>query len=240
MLKSKTMDLSKNRILAGLPMKESRRLLPHLEFVPLARQEVLQRPGETLRYAYFPEDAIVSLMTAMQDGSTVEVGVIGCEGILGIQAFLGTRTLSNVAVVQVAGGSLRIKAEVLRSEFKRGGVLADRLLVYTYYLLVHLAQTAACNRVHLLEQRLCRWLLLVSDRAQKDEFLVTHESLANVLGTTRAEVSLAAAVLRSHKFIQYGRGKMTIMDKRGLESVACECYRIVADDIDHLLKGKEC
>src|SRR5262245_26643018 len=134
MLQSKNIDLSKNRILAGLPVKESKRLLPHLEFVPLARQDILQNPGETLRYSYFPEDAIVSLLTAMQDGSTVEVGVIGCEGILGIQSFLGPRTLSNVAVVQVAGGSLRIKAEVLQSEFKRGGVLADRLLRYTHYL----------------------------------------------------------------------------------------------------------
>ena len=105
MLKSKRINLSKNRILAGLPVKESRRLMPHLEFVPLARRDIIQKPGETLRYSYFPEDAIVSLLTAMKDGSTVEVGVIGCEGILGIQAFLGTRTISNVAIVQVAGGT---------------------------------------------------------------------------------------------------------------------------------------
>ncbi len=240
MLKTKRINLSKNRILAGLPVKESRRLMPHLEFVLLARRDIIQKPGETLRYSYFPEDAIVSLLTAMKDGSTVEVGVIGCEGILGIQAFLGTRTISNVAIVQVGGGSLRVKAEVLQSEFKRGGVLADRLLLYTHYLLVHIAQTAACNRVHLLEQRLCRWLLLVNNRVQKNEFFITHELLANMLGTTRAEVSLAAGILRSHKLIRYGRGKITILDQKGLESIACECYRIVADDIDQLLKRKKC
>ena len=233
-------DLSKNRILDGLPAVESRRLLPHLESVRLAEREILQRPGEPLRYAYFPEDAIVSLLTEMQDGATVEVGLIGCEGILGLQAILGAKTVANLAVVQVAGGALRIKANVLRTEFRRGGTLADRLLLYTNYLLVHVAQTAACNRVHRLEQRLCRWLLLVSNRLEKNEFSVTHELLANMLGTTRAEVSLAAGVLRKQKLIRYDRGKVAILNQMRLESVACECYRILADGIDALLKGQAC
>ena len=164
----------------------------------------------------------------MEDGKSTEVGLIGDEGLLGIPAILGGETSGYSAIIQAPGNCLRIKVADLKAEFNRDGALRNRLLGYVRLLLLQISQTAACNRLHHLEQRFARWLLMVHDRVRKDEFPVTHEVLSLVLGAPRSEVSVAAASLRKEWFIRYWRGKITILDRQGLEKAACECYRVVA------------
>jgi CRP-like cAMP-binding protein len=224
-------DMASNQILARLPEKEARRLLPHLRFVALRLKQALYRPGDAIRDVYFPQDAVISMIAPMDDGRSVEVTLIGREGMLGVRAILAGKTYWYSSVVQIPGGSLRIDAKVLQREFKRGGVLQDRLLHYISYLLVQTSQTAACNRVHRLEQRLARWLLMARDRVQQDEFPMTHEFLSEMLGTSRSEITSAAGMLRKFGVIRYARGRMTILDRKALESVACECYHILHDEL---------
>jgi CRP-like cAMP-binding protein len=224
-------DLSGNEILARLPQREARRLLPHLRFVALRLKQVLYRPGDPTYYVYFPQDAVISMIAPMDEGRSVEVTLIGHEGMLGIRSILAGQTYGYTSVVQVPGGCLRIDAKVLQSEFRRGGALQDRLLRYTSYLLVQTSQMAACNRVHRLDQRLARWLLMAHDRVRQDEFPMTHEFLSEMLGTPRSEVTAAAGVFRRSGVIRYGRGRMTIVDRPALESAACECYRVLHDEL---------
>jgi CRP-like cAMP-binding protein len=231
---SPKVDMSTNRILARLPAKESKRLLPHLQFVSLRLKEVLYRPGEPTQYAYFPQNAVLSMIAPMDDGRNVEVTLVGQEGVLGVRAILGVETHWYDSIVQIPGGCLRIDAKVLQTEFRRGGVLQARLLHYVSYLLVQLSQTAACNRIHRLKQRLARWLLMSHDRVKQDEFPITHEFLSDMLGTPRSEVSIAAAALRKSGVIRYARGKMTIVDRQGLQSAARECYQILYNELYHL------
>ncbi|OFV94259.1 MAG: hypothetical protein A3F68_08625 [Acidobacteria bacterium RIFCSPLOWO2_12_FULL_54_10] len=218
-------DFSKNQILANLPDEESKRLLPDLQLLSPRLSDVVYRSGDPVRYAYFPLDAVVSILASMEDGRTVEVTLIGNEGIVGITALLGGSTSGTVAVVQVPGDYLRIKADVLQAEFRRGGMLNRRLLRYINYLLAQISQTAACNRLHRLEQRLARWLLMTHNRVQRDEFPITHEFLSHMLGTPRSEVTIAAGILQKSWLIRYGRGSVTILDRPGLEAVACECFQ---------------
>jgi len=212
-------------MLAGLPAEELKRLLPHLHAAPLPLGHVLYESGQTIDYAYFPDDAVISLLASLENGRSVEVTVIGNEGVLGVRAALGGNVSVNAAVAQIPGASWKIKAEVLRAEFKRGGALQERLLRYTLSLMAQISQTAACNRVHLLEQRMARWLLMVVDRTQRLEFPITHDFLAHMLGTPRSEVTLAAGIFRKAGLIHYTRGKIKILDRQALEKVACECYR---------------
>lgn len=227
-------DVSKNRILGHLPKTEIKRLLPHMRLVALPLKHVLYQPGEPIRYAYFPEDAVVSMIAPMDDGRSVEVTLIGNEGMLGLRAVLAGKTYWHVSVVQVPGGCVRMNAKVLQAEFKRGGVLQERLLHYTSYLLVQTAQMAACNRIHHQKQRLARWLLMAHDRVTEDEFPMTHEFLGEMLGTPRSEVTTAAGSLRRSGLIRYQRGRMTILDRKGLETAACECYQILHDELHAL------
>lgn len=224
-------DLSKNEILARLPEKESKRLLPHLRLVSLRQKQVLYRPDEAIRYAYFPQDAVISIVAALDDGRSVEVILTGLEGMLGLRYVLGGKTYGYVSVVQVAGKCLRISAKVVQAEFKRAGVLQSRLLRYTRYLLVQTSQTAACNRVHRLAQRLARWLLMTQDRVKSAEFPMTHEFLSDMLGAPRPEVTAAAGSLRRSGAIRYARGKMIILNRKMLESAACECYWILREEL---------
>jgi CRP-like cAMP-binding protein len=229
---STKIDLSKNQVLAALPEVESKRLLPHLGLVSFGLNEVLYNSGDPYRYLYFPQSCTVSWLVVLKNGTMVEVGMVGDEGMVGIRGLFGAKISQNVAVIQLPGDCLRIKKEVLQSEFKRGGVLQDRLLRYARYFMSQIAQTAACNRIHRLEQRLCRWLLITHNRAgRKDEFPMTHEFLSHMLGTPRSEVTLAAGILRKAGLVRYRRGKMTILDRKGLEADACECYRIVHDEL---------
>ena len=184
---------------------------------------------------HFPTSAVVSLIYTMADGATAEMGLVGKEGMVGITLFLGGDTTPNRAVVRVAGGALRMRAEAIRAEFERGGPFQAALLRYTQALLTQISQTAVCNRLHPIEQRLARWLLMIRDRLPSDAVRITHESLAHVLGVRREGVTLAAHRLQETGLIRYHHGHITILDREGLEAVACECYRVVKDEFDRLL-----
>jgi CRP-like cAMP-binding protein len=224
-----------NRLLAALPASEYQRLVPHLDFVSLSLEQVLYEPEEPIRHVYFPHQAIVSLVSTMLDGSTVEVGLVGNEGIVGVPVFLGGNTTTNCAFVQVADGAMRMEAHRLLAEFNRGGALQSLLLHYTQALLTQTSQTAACNRLHTVEERLARWLLTVSDRMQSDQFPLTQEFIAQMLGTRRSGVTVAAGTLSQAGMIRYTRGKITILDRENLESTSCECYRVIKDEFVRLL-----
>jgi CRP-like cAMP-binding protein len=196
---------------------------------------VVYEPGQRMNYAYFPTSAVVSLIYTMEDADTAEMGLVGNEGVIGITLFLGGDTTPNQAVVQVAGGALRMGAEAMRAEFERGGPFQAALLSYTQALLTQVSQSAACNRLHPIEQRFARWLLMIRDRLPSDEVHMTHESLGHVLAVRREGVTLAARHLLEAGLIRYHHGHITIVDRRGLEAAACECYRVVKDEFDRLL-----
>jgi CRP-like cAMP-binding protein len=189
-------------------------------------------------YVYFPTTSIVSLVYTMEDGATVEMGLAGSDGVVGIALFLGGDTTPNRAVVQIAGGALRMPAQVLQEEFKRGSSLQLLLLRYTRALITQISQTAVCNRLHSVEQRLCRWLLLTHDRVKVNELQLTQEFIANMLGVRREGVTHAACHLQAAGLIQYARGRITILDRKGLEATVCECYRVVKQEFGRLLGQK--
>jgi CRP-like cAMP-binding protein len=225
----------KNRLLAALPAEEYERLVPHLELVSLPVNQVLYEVGEPIEYVYFPHQAIVSLISIMEDGSTVEAGMVGNDGMVGLPVILGGNKTSNQAFVQVAGNGMRMKAELLKSEFNRGGALQNLLLRYTQALLTQVSQGVACNRLHTIEERLARWLLTVQDRLESDQFPLTQEFIAQMLGTRRSGVTVAAGTLSKAGTIRYSRGKITILNQEDLEATSCECYRIIKAEFNRLL-----
>ncbi len=220
--------ITENRLLTALPAAEYERLSPHLEPVSLQLSQVLFRPEERIQHVYFLTSAIVSLLTDLSDGSGMEVGLVGREGIVGISAILGD-TETKVATVQGAGAALRIRADRLREEFDRGGELQRGLLRYIHALMTQISQSVVCNVRHALPGRLARWLLMYHDRAGRDEFLLTHEFMAHMLGVRRSGVSEVAARLQQSGFISYQHGHINILDRRGLEDFACECYPSVKE-----------
>lgn len=232
-------DLASNQILGDLPPEEARLLFPHLEAVRVRNNEVLAEGGALITHCYFPLDAVITLVANLEEGRTVEVGLIGNEGMAGIRALLGGSRGAYLAVVQVSGRCLRIKVDHLRAEFKRGGELHDRVLHYVRYMLAQVSQTAACNRMHLLEQRLCRWLLGMQDRVKSAELTLTHETISQMLGATRSDVSRAVAALRDLGFLHSSRGKISIQDRKGLETASCECYWIVKSDYLYPFRAEE-
>jgi CRP-like cAMP-binding protein len=228
-------DPIENRILAMLPREEYERLLPHLERVSFALGEVIYESGGQQSHIYFPTTAIISLLYMMENGSSAEMGVAGKEGLVGIALFMGGETAPNRAVVQSAGEALRMKTKVLQEEFGRGGAFQRLLLRYTQAMMTQMSQTAVCNRLHTVEQQLCRWLLLSRDRLNTDELVMTQELIANMLGVRREGVTHAAGRLQETGLISYVRGRITILDRSGLEATVCECYRVVKDEYDRLL-----
>lgn len=224
-----------NRLLAILPQEEYERLLPHLEHVSFALGEVVYESGGQMSYIYFPTTSIISLLYMMENGSSAEMGVVGNEGLVGVALFMGGDTMPNRAVVQSAGDALRMKSKVLRDEFSRGGMFQRLLLRYTQALMTQMSQTAVCNRLHTVEQQLCRWLLLSRDRLDSDELVMTQELIANMLGVRREGVTHAAGRLQENGLISYVRGRIRILDRRGLEAAVCECYKVVKDEYDRLL-----
>lgn len=224
-----------NHLLARLPHEEYERLLPHLEHVSFALGEVIYESGGQMGYIYFPTTAIISLLYMMENGSSAEMGVAGNEGLVGIALFMGGNTVPNRAVVQSAGEAFRMKAQMLQEEFARGGTFQRLLLRYTQALMTQMSQTAVCNRLHTVEQQLCRWLLLSRDRLNSDELVMTQELIANMLGVRREGVTVAARRLQEHGLISYVRGRITILDRIGLEATVCECYQVVKDEYDRLL-----
>jgi CRP-like cAMP-binding protein len=225
---------SGNRILSALPPGDRERVLRTLQPVTFALGEVVYESGAHMDHIYFPTDSVVSLLYTMEDGTTAEMGMAGNDGVVGVALFLGGDTTPNRGVVQIAGGAFRMKASALREEFARGGALQRVLLRYTQALITQISQTAVCNRLHAVEQRLCRWLLLCRDRVRSDELEMTQEFIANMLGGRRESVTVAAGRLQDAGLIHYARGHITILDRKGLEGAVCECYRIVQDEFDRL------
>jgi CRP-like cAMP-binding protein len=195
---------------------------------------VLFRPEDEIDYAYFPTSCIVSLLTELEDGSGLEVGLVGKEGFVGVSTILGG-TETKVATVQAEGSALKIRVEALRDEFKRGGALQASLLRYLHALMSQISQSAACNVRHPLPSRLARWLLMYHDRLGKDEFSLTHEFVAAMLGVRRPGISETAGVLQRKELIAYRRGRVRILDRKGLEDFACECYPVVKMKYDGLV-----
>ena len=223
-----------NRLLATLPVKEYERLLPHLQAVSLTPQEVLHEPGEAVEYIYFPNDAILVLLSSAEKNETIEVGLVGREGMCGVSVLFGGRTTPNLVVVQSAGGAVKMKAEVLKREFKRSSSLQDVLLPYAHAVLTQSAQSASCHRYHSPQERLSRLLLMIHDRAGADEFRVTQEFMSQMLGTRRATVTEAAHSQQQKGLIDYSRGHVRVLNRQGLERAACNCYRTIQEQFDNL------
>jgi len=233
---SRTVNTGKNRLLAALPSDEVERLLPNLQEISFSLGDVVYEFSGHLDYVYFPTTAIISLLYTMENGSTAEMGLTGNDGVVGIALFMGGGTMPNRAVVQSAGEAIRMKARELQAEFALGGDFQRLLLRYTQALITQISQTAVCNRLHSVEQQLCRWLLLSHDRLATDELVMTQELIADMLGVRREGVTVAAGHLQDIGAISYVRGRIQILDRQRLEDTACECYRVVKDEFDRLLK----
>jgi CRP-like cAMP-binding protein len=221
--------------LEPLSRREQARLLPHLEPVSLRFEEVLYEPDGVIRHVYFPTGGVISLLVVLEGGLVVQVGRVGNEGMVGLPVFLGVPTSHTRAFVEIPGEALRMKVSVFRPELRRAGALSGLLLRYTQALLRHSERLTACNTWHTIEQRLCRWLLVAHDGVRADQFEVTQEFLSQMLGAHRQSVTLAAGNLQKAGLIRYSRGKLTILDRQGLEAAACDCYRAVKEIYDRLL-----
>ncbi len=232
---SKTASPQDNLLIAGLPKESRERLLPHLEQVELPLGKVIYESGDTVQYAYFPTDSIVSLLYMMSSGSSAEISVVGREGIVGVAVFMGGESTTSRAIVQSAGTAFRLGRQHIRDEFNRHGGFLDLMLRYTQALITQMAQTAVCNRHHNIDQQLCRWLLLSLDRLPGDELVMTQELIANMLGVRREGVTEAAGKLDKLGVIHYRRGHIRVLDRAKLEELCCECYAVVKKECDRLL-----
>ena len=221
-----------NRLLAALPKNEYNALFPKLELVPLIYNEAIYKPGDVIRHVYFPESGIISLLSRVDDHSSIEVGIVGSEGMAGLPVFLGVKTSANVAVVQGAGFAQRIKTADFLNECKKDGKLPYFLMRFMHSLMSQISQASACNRFHPIEERLARWLLMTHDRMHSGEFQITQEFLSNMLGVRREAVNKAAKALQDRELIKYTRGNVSIINVRGLENAACSCYKIIKEEYD--------
>jgi CRP-like cAMP-binding protein len=230
-----TPNPQQNHILDALPQPERERLFPHLRLVTLPLGKVLYESGDTLRHIYFPTDSIVSLLYVLQNGQSAEIAVVGNDGAIGVALFMGGETTTNRAIVQSAGSAYRLTGTRLKEEFERHGETLHILLRYTQSLLTQMAQTAACNRHHSVDQQLCRWLLLSLDRLPSAELVMTQELIANMLGVRREGVTTAAAKLQKLGVVTYQRGHIKVLDRPRLEGLSCECYSVVKRETDRLM-----
>ena len=225
----------RNNILSALPDADYRRLLGHLELTQLPLGHSLYESEAKQSYVYFPIEGIVSLLYITQSGSSAELAVVGCEGMIGISLFMGGETAPNRAVVQSAGRGYRLPAQVLKTQFAEGGALQLVLLKFTQALITQISQTAVCNLHHSVDQQLCRWLLLSLDRLPENRLQMTQELIANMLGVRRQGVTESARKLEQEHLITYSRGLITVLDRPGLEKRACECYSVVKTETDRLM-----
>lgn len=216
-----------NRILAALHPEEYKRLLRYLEPVHLPQSKVLSEAGDIIEHAYFLLNGVASLLSITDGGETIEATMVGNEGMIGIPMILRGGITPYRTILHFSSDAVRIKADVLQNEFEHGGVLQDLLLRYTYSLLIQISQSAICNHFHKVEERLCRWLLVMQDRIQADSFRLTQEFISDMLGTSRSSVTAAAINLQDAGVIHYRRGKIRILNRGELETSSCECYRIV-------------
>lgn len=226
--------LTPNRLLASLPREELTALQPHLEQVSLSHGQSIILPNEPIPFIYFPINSLLSLVTVMEDGSTVEAGAIGCEGMAGLPILLDAGTTPMETLTQIPGQAVRIKAEIIKKAFAQGGALQKILHRYIHTTIITGSQTAACNRIHPIRSRLCRWLLMSSDGVSSEELALTQEFLATMLGVRRAGVSEAASQLQDKGLIRYQRGRIQIVDRKSLEASACECYKVVKAEYERL------
>jgi CRP-like cAMP-binding protein len=218
--------------MCSLSAEERTRLAPSMQRVALTLGQVVYEEGGRLDYAYFPTTSLISWIYTMQDGSTAQMALVGRDGVAGVALFLGRDTALYRAVVQIGGDAVRVPARVLQMEFARGGLLQRTVLRYTQALLTQISQTAVCNRLHSVEHRLCRWLLLCDDRVNGAEIRMTQENIANMLGGRREGVTVAAGRLQDAGLIRYSRGHIRILDRKGLEAIVCECYHTVEDELN--------
>jgi CRP-like cAMP-binding protein len=224
-----------NRLLATLPKSEYKRLLPKLKTVKLSLGEELYEPGKVIKYVYFPNNSIISLISELSERSWLEVGMVGNEGMAGLPVFMGVSSSSTHALVQGSGTAMRMSSAAIRTEANRLGGLHRLLHRHSHSLLTQVAQSSACNRFHLVNARLARWLLMTSDRLGTEEFPLTQEFLSTMLGVRREGVSKAAGALQAAKLISYSRGMITLLNRRGLEAKACRCYAIIKAETDAYL-----
>jgi CRP-like cAMP-binding protein len=225
-----------NRLLAALSADAQDRLFPHLELVPMPLGKVLYESGDDLRHVYFPTDCIVSLLYVMEDGASAEISVVGNEGMVGVAVFMGGDSTPSRALVQSAGSAYRLAGQRLKAEFNHpDATLRLLMLRYTQALITQMAQTAVCNRHHTIDQQLCRWILLSLDRLASNQFTMTQELIANMLGVRREGVTEAAGKLQKRGVIEYHRGHITVLDRPAMEQLACECYAVVKKETDRLL-----
>ena len=235
MPKSSPQHSVENRLLAVLPNAEFERLAPHLLQVKLSRSTVLYDAGDEVRRAYFLQCGVVSLISISGDDESIEAGLVGREGMVGIPGVLRYRRAAFRAVVQVPGEALSVDAGVLRREFKRGGELQEIILCFTHTLVSQFARSNACNRFHTIEKRLSRWLLMIHDRVHGDTFHLTHAFISDMLGAARTDVTKAAGALQDAGQIRYRRGVITILDVEGLASSACACYHIIKEETEQFI-----
>lgn len=228
-------DPKGNLLLASLPGDLYEAMAPSLQGVPLALGQVLYESGGAQRYVYFPVSCIVSLLYVLKSGASVEIAVTGREGVVGISMFMGGGTTPSRAVVQSAGYAFRLPGAVLRKHFEEGGEFQHLLLRYTQALITQMTQTAVCNRHHSVDQQLCRWLLLSLDRLRGNELVMTQQLIADMLGVRREGVTQAAGKLQEAGLLSYRRGRITVVDRAGLECRVCECYEVVKREYERLL-----
>lgn len=230
-----TNDALRNYLLAAIPAAEFTRIESKLEAISFKLGEVIYESGDKMDYVYFPTTAIVSMLYVMENGATAEIGVIGNDGIVGASLFMGGDSTTSRAIIQSAGNGYRMKAKDLKSEFALGGAFQTMMLRYTQALMTQISQTAVCNRLHTVEQQLCRWLLLSHDRLSSDVLVMTHDLISNMLGVRREGITLAAQKLAKRKLIKNVRGTITVIDRSGLEEAVCECYAVVNAEYNRLL-----
>jgi CRP-like cAMP-binding protein len=228
-------DPRDNHVLDALPGDEAARLFPQLKLIEMPLGMSVYESGDVQRYIYFPTDSIISLLYVLEDGASAEIALVGNEGAVGVSLFMGGETTPSRAIVQSAGFAYRLSSRALKEEFNRHGYMLQVLLRYTQALITQMAQTAVCNRHHSLEQQLCRWLLLSLDRLSSPSLKMTQQLIANMLGVRREGVTTAAGKLQKQGVIRYSRGQITVIDRRKLETLSCECYAVVKKETDRLL-----
>ena len=228
-------NLTENQLLAALPQEEYRRLKPELQCVSLSFNDVLYEPGVPIKSVYFLNNSVVSLITRMTTGREIEVGMLGNEGLLGLPVFWAGDTTLLKAIVQIPGDALRMSVADFKSKVTPDSVLYSLLQRCTQALFAHLAQSVACNSLHCVEERCCRWLLMSHDRCGSDQFMLTQQFLAQMLGVRRTTVSEVASKLQQEGLIRYRRGKITVQDRQALELRSCECYGVVKAEFERLL-----
>jgi CRP-like cAMP-binding protein len=228
-------QLPGNRILAALPRRDFERLRPQLELVTLGLKELIYAPHTPIPYIYFPISGVTSILTTMNNGKAAEVGIVGKEGMLGLPVFLGTDRSSGQSFSQVPGKSLRLEAAAFRQAMTRSRALVDLLHRYTQALFTQVSQSAACNSLHSIDERCCRWLLMTHERVEAEEFVLTQELLSIMLGVRRASVTEVARKLQAAGLIRYRRGQLRVLDRPGLEATSCECYGVIRAEYERLL-----